>query len=261
MANEIIQKQESFSVSLTNTLMESKDALPKDLNVTRFVTNAVALLNGNEMLAKFAKSNGTGQIKAGLLRGAVLGLDALSKEYYLIPYSNKLEFIVDYRGAVKLVKKYSIRPIQDIYAKVVRQGDEFEIGTTDGVQHFDHKELPFNDGALVGVYAVCVFKDGGVLIDTMSKAEIENSRKQSKAANSPAWTKFYGEMAKKTVLHRLCKTIQIDFENPMQREEFDEDVAIEKTEFKGNIPNPFDADEPEAMAVEAEVIENATVGE
>ena len=261
MANEIVQKPDSFSTSLTNTLMESRDALPKDLNTTRFVTNAVALLNGNEMLAKFAKANGTGQIKAGLLRGAVLGLDALSKEFYLIPYANKLEFMVDYRGAVKLVKKYSLRPIKDIYARVVKQGDEFTTGIDRNGQYVDFKPIPFNDGAPVGVFAVCMFEDGGMLIDTMSKAEVENSRKQSKAANSPAWTKFWGEMAKKTVLHRLCKMIQIDFENPKQREEFDEDGAIEKTEYKGSIPNPFSEEVPEEVTGEAEVIENAVVGE
>ena len=241
MADEIVKKDSNnFSVSLTNYLMDQKSALPEDLNVTRFVANAVALLNGNDTLASFARANGTGQIKAGLLRGAILGLDALSKEYYLIPYNKKLEFMLDYRGAAKLCKKYSVREILEIYAKLVRQGDDFKTYVKDGVQGFEHDEKPFNDGAIVGAYAVCIFKDGGLLIDTMSKADIENSRKQSKAANSPAWTKFYGEMAKKTVLHRLCKMIQLDFENPLQTEEFQRDGEVDNKEtYTGNIPNPF----------------------
>ena len=93
----------SLKDSLTTSLMEVKDALPKDFNQTRFIQNALAMLNGNEALVKFAKENknGTTQIKAGLMRAAYLGLDALSKECYLIPYGNTLNFMVDYRGAEK----------------------------------------------------------------------------------------------------------------------------------------------------------------
>ena len=63
--------------------------------------------------------------------------------------------------------------------------------------------------------------------DTMSVADLENTRKSSKAANSPAWKNFTGEMYKKTVLHRLCKHIELDFENPTQRTTFMAGMEIE----------------------------------
>ena len=58
-----------------------------------------------------------------------------------------------------------------------------------------------------------------------------------------AWKDFTGQMYLKTVLHRLCKHIEIDFENPKQRELFDEDVAINVQE---ETPEVIDAlsDEP-----------------
>ena len=59
---------------------------------------------------------------------------------------------------------------------------------------------------------------------------MENSRKASKASNSPAWTKFTGEMYKKTVLHRLCKHIELDFDTPEQYKYFDEDMQMASTE-------------------------------
>ena len=221
---------ESFSLALTTSLNEVKAALPKDFNTTRFVQNAVALLNDNEQLQKFAKENGTSQIKAGMMKAAYLGLDFMNKEAYLIPYGKTLQFMTDYRGSVKNCKKYSIRPIKDIYAKLVREGDEFEEKIVNGEPSIDFNPKAFNNGEIIGAFAVCLFADGGMIYDTMSVADMENSRKASKASNSPAWTKFTGEMYKKTVLHRLCKHIELDFDTPEQYKYFDEDMQMASTE-------------------------------
>lgn len=244
--NEVVEQKKqqlSFSETLTNNLLEVKDGLPKDFNVTRFVNNAVALLNENEQLGSFARQNGTNQIKQGLMKSAFLGLDAMNKEVYLIPYGSKLNFQIDYRGAKKLAKKYSIRPIKDIYAELVRQGDDFKAWSDDKGQHFDFKPMPFSDNAIIGAFAVCQYEDGGVVIDTMSIADLENTRKHSKASNSMAWKDFTGQMYLKTVLHRLCKHIEIDFENPKQRELFDEDVSINIQEDTPEVVDAL-ADEP-----------------
>lgn len=124
MATELA-KNDAFSSALTESLNEQKAALPKDLNVTRFVQNSVALLNGNNVLIDFAQKYGTAQIKAGLLRGAFLGLDFINAEAYLVPYGSTLNFMPSYKGMIKLCIKYSSRPINTIYAKIVREGDEF----------------------------------------------------------------------------------------------------------------------------------------
>ena len=115
MAEEKKEVALTFSESLTKDLVAVQEALPKDFNTTRFVQNAVALLNENTQLADFAKKNGTAQIKMGLMKGAYLGLDAMNKECYLIPYGNQLNFMVDYRGNVKLAKKYSITGKMTMY--------------------------------------------------------------------------------------------------------------------------------------------------
>ena len=221
----LAEKKETFSVMLTESLTEVEDALPRDFNKTRFVQNAVSLLNENETLGKFAKEqrNGALQIKAGLLKGAFLGLDFYSSEAYLIPYGSKLQFMPSYRGCVKLAQKYSIRPIKDIYAKVVRKGDEFEEKIVNGQPTVDFKPLPFNDGDIIGAFAVCQFQDGGMQYDVMSFKDLEQTRKASKMANGPAWKQYPAEMYKKTVIHRLCKHIQIDFDSPEQYKYFNED--------------------------------------
>lgn len=264
MANEVAkkentavaEKQTTFSDYLMTQLVKVEDALPKGFNKSRFVQNSIALLNDNPAIAKFPKP----QIVAGLLKGSYLGLDFYSKECYLVPYGNQLNFQIDYRGNVKLAKKYSIRPIKDIYAKLVREGDVLDEYIVNGEAVINFNPKPFNDGKIIGAFAVCVYKDGGIIYDTMSLADLENTRKSSKASNSPAWTKFTGEMYKKTVLHRLCKMIELEFDNDKQNKLFGEDMEIETGVVDNSeISNPFEPQEEVVADVEvvdvAEIIE------
>lgn len=226
MGNELMNKQPDFSVALTTELESQRAALPTDFNVARFVQNSVALLNGNDVLRDFAKANGTAQIKQGLLRGAYLGLDALNAEMYLVPYGKTLNFMPSYKGMVKLAQKYSTREIKTIYAKVVRMGDEFEEVIDHGEPYINFKALPFNDAEIIGVFAVCQYRDGGMIYEVMSNGDVEACRKSSKAKNSPAWAAFWTEMAKKTVLRRLCKNLSIDMD-AKAAEAFDSGLEIE----------------------------------
>lgn len=203
---------ETFSLALTNDLEVNKAALPVNFNITRFVQNSIALLNGNESLIEFSKKYGTDQIKNGLLRAAFQNLDALSGEIYLIPYGNTLTYMPSFRGMSKMVRRYSTRKVKDIYSKVVREGDEFEEEIINGQPSLNFKAKPFNDGDIIGVFAVCLFEDGGMVYETMTKEEVEKCRKASKAKNSPAWSLYWSEMARKTVVRRLCKNITIDMD-------------------------------------------------
>ncbi len=238
---EIVEKKQAFSEVLSTSLMEVKDGLPNGFNITRFVQNGVALLNGNETLMKFAKQYGTSQIKAGLMRGAFLGLDALNQECHLVPYGSTLNFSVDYRGDMKLIKKYSTRPVLDVYAKLVRQGDDFQLYIKEGKQTFDFKPIPFNDGAIIGAFAVILYKDGGLDIEEMSLKELEKVRSKSKMSNGMAWKDFTGEMYKKTVIHRIKKKATLEFENPYQKEYWEEEMKIKTEREQVEVPDIDDA--------------------
>ena len=215
MANEVTTAKPKFSVTLTNELTSQIDALPRDFNITRFVNNSLALLNGNDVLIKFMREHGTDQIKVGLLRGAYLGLDFMNGEAYLVPYGATLNFMPSYKGMVKLCTKYATRPINTIYAKVVKEGDEFIEEIVNGQPSITFRPKAFNNGKMVGVFAVCLYKDGGMVYEVMSSADVEQCRKSSKASNSPAWRSYPGEMAKKTVLRRLAKSISIDMDDKL----------------------------------------------
>ena len=71
----VAEKKETFSMALTNNLDSVADALPKEFNKTRFVQNAIALLNDNDVLIEYNKTYGSKNILAGLMKGAYLNLD------------------------------------------------------------------------------------------------------------------------------------------------------------------------------------------
>ena len=207
MANEV---QVKLSEALTDKLINVASALPKNFNRERFVQNCIAVMNEHPELAKINQAH----VVQGLVKGAYLGLDFLNHECYLIPYENKVQFQTDYKGEVKFTKTYSIRPILDIYAKVVREGDEFIEEIVDGRPSITFRPKTFSKSDIIGAFAVCLFKDGGLLYETMSVDDINSVRSNySKYSQSKAWTRSYGEMCRKTVLRRLSKHIETSFES------------------------------------------------
>jgi recombination protein RecT len=235
MGNEVTIYKDIYN-GLTDSLDKQAAALPKHFNKARFVQNCMTVVQEND----FSKCDARSVVRT-LLKGAFLGLDFFNKECYAIPYGNKVQFQTDYKGEIKLCKKYSINPIKDIYAKIVREGDYFEEEIRLGQQYINYKPLPFNNGAIIGAFAVCLFKDGSMIYDTMSTEEIEATRKNySKMPNGQAWKNSTGEMYKKTVLRRLCKLIELDFETLEQKQIFEEAGDMEIKQEKVEAVDVFD---------------------
>lgn len=234
MANEV---QVSFSEQLSDKLVSVESALPKDFNRGRFIQNCLAVTNSNLDFKKVNKN----EIIQGLLKGAFLGLDFMKRECYLIPYGTSVQFQTDYKGEVKFTKKYSTRKITDIYAKVVREGDFFEEVITDGKPSINYKPQPFSSANIIGAFAVVLFRDGGMLYEVMSVDDINSVRNNySRASQSNAWKNSFDEMCKKTVLRRLCKHIDTDFESIEAEQAWEEGSGME---FEGDVLPTNDPDE------------------
>lgn len=223
--SEIQTKPKSWSDMLNGKLATVEDALPKDFNKARFVQNAIAVVSENKDIQKFKQE----QIFAGLVKGAVLGLDFMNHEAYLVGYGSNLQFQLSYRGAVKLAKKYSIEPIKGVHADVVREGDTFEYEVKENKTIINFKPLPFNAGNVIGAYAYVEFENGDILAEMMSIDELDAVQKVSKMGNGGAWKSFPNEMRKKVVIKRLMKHIDIEMETPQQRTIYDDDEGIAQT--------------------------------
>ena len=206
-------KDTNYLVAVHKGLDESLEkqvaALPEKFNKQRFLQNCMTVLQDGQ--ADFSKCEAPTVVRT-LLKGAFLGLDF-------------------FKGEIKLCKRYSSNPIQDIYAKVVREGDKFEEVIENGKQYVNFRPKTFSNGEIIGAFAVVLYKDGSMMYDTMSKEDIEHTRQTfSKAANSKAWKESYGEMCKKTVLRRLCKLIDLNFDTAEQCQAFEDGSAFDVKE-------------------------------
>jgi len=101
--------------------------------------------------------------------------------------------------------------IISIEARSVHSNDDFSysFGLNPDLKH---TPAAGDRGELIYVYAVARLKDGGLQWDVMSKTEVEEIRKISKAANNGPWVTHFGEMAKKTVIRRLFKYLPVSVE-------------------------------------------------
>ncbi len=85
----------------------------------------------------------------------------------------------------------------------------------------------------MGAFAICEFADGGLLYETMSTEDMENVRANySKAANSKAWKTSTDTMYMKTVLKRLCKNIEVDFETIEMRKAWEDGSDFDTNRIK-----------------------------
>lgn len=234
------QYLENIKKGLIGELTKHKEALPPGFNRERFMLNCITVIQ--DMMKDKKKKDKLSEVKIEtipvcLAQGAYLGLDFFNGECYAIPYDGAMQFQTDYKGEIKICKRHSKTPIKNIFAKVVREGDLFEEIIDGGEQMIHFKPVPFSDAEMKGSFAVVLYEDGSIIYDTMSKDAIEKIRKTySKAPNSPAWTNSPGEMYKKTVLRRLCKLVDLDFDSIEQRIAYENggDVVFDNQKLTGN---------------------------
>ena len=129
---------------------------------------------------------------------------------YLVPFKSECTFIPGYRGLIRLAIQSG--EVQSIESRVVYTDDAFEIhmGTDARIDH--SPSMATSRGEMVGVYAIAKLKSGASMFEWMSIGEINAIRDRSKAQSSGPWTSDYSEMARKTVVRRLCKMLPLSEE-------------------------------------------------
>jgi recombination protein RecT len=96
-----------------------------------------------------------------------------------------------------------------IWAEVVRKNDRFAYSAGSGEPTIEHLPDVFateaERGPIVGAYACARLHDGSIAVAVMGVAELEQARKSGDSKPGGPWDVWYSEMAKKTVIKRLCK--------------------------------------------------------
>jgi recombination protein RecT len=148
-----------------------------------------------------------------VMDSAQLGVDCsgLLGAGYLVPYGSTCQFIIGYRGLIDLARRSG--QILSIEAHVVYAADKFvaQFGTDPKIEHEMDMSADRKDD-IVAAYAVAKLRDGSTQTEVMTKADIERVRKISKAGASGPWKDHYAEMARKTVVRRLCKYLPLTAE-------------------------------------------------
>lgn len=165
---------------------------------------------------------------------------------YVVKYGNGIQYQLGYKGFIHRIKE--IFPNSVVKAELVYQGDNFKVTRTDGQVKYVHElKNPFASRKdIAGAYAYIEYVENGKLssfIETMSVTDINQIKGYAKTAK--VWDAWYGEMAKKAVIRRLCKTLFVG--NPIFQKL--EDVDNDNYEFKAE-PVKIDYDKPEPMPEE-----------
>jgi recombination protein RecT len=191
-------------------------ALPKHIDPNRMMSVLKFELNQNPALNRCTPQS----IITAFIQSSRLGLEpgnALGQSY-LIPYGNRCQFIIGYKGMIDLARRSG--QLISISAHVVFENDlfEFEFGLNEKLKHIPARD---DRGKFVCAYAYAklsnTFDNSGrdsYQFDVMFQNEIEEIRMKSpngRNKTSP-WETHYQEMAKKTVIRRLFKYLPISVE-------------------------------------------------
>lgn len=125
---------------------------------------------------------------------------------YFVPYSGTLTLQLGFAGMIELVMRDG--QVSHFDADVVFEEDEFKVerGTSPRISHVPNLTIDRTRQA-TEVYAVAHLRGGGFKFIWMSRGEVEKIRSASMQSGGVPWTKHWNEMAKKTAIRRLCKTL------------------------------------------------------
>lgn len=213
------KQQATALAELRDMLERSKSRLaevaPKHLTPDRMVRIALAATSREPKLLQCSPQS----ILKSVMKAAQLGLEpggALG-EGYLVPFRNKhtkkleCEFIAGYRGLITLARRSG--QILSVEAHAVYAKDGFDYRVTDERTILTHQPCWDDErGALVRVYAIARMRDTPLpQIEVMTRKQVDGirARSQSGASDFSPWRSDFDEMARKTVVRRICKYLPL----------------------------------------------------
>ena len=287
MANELTLLQKDITDNIARKLDELKKdgglAIPANYNPANALKSAFFEMTNSasgNLLEKCSRES----IANSLLNMAIQGLSPAKKQCYFVPYGQNLSMQRSYFGTQKVVK--SLTNVDDIWATIIYEGDEFEIEIEGGRERIAKHTTSFlnRDNEIIGAYCIIKKSDGEEVLTVMTRKEIEASWSQSK--NKSVQNKFPQEMAKRTVINRAAKafintsddsdaliqavndTTEEEFENEQERAVRDVTETVEReanqvlieTKPKAKAkakpkPEPETVEVPEDISLPGEIIQ------
>lgn len=188
-------------------------SFPADYNPTNALMGAYLIMkettdkNGECILESCSQAS----IANSLMDMATLGLNASKKQGYFIAYGGKCQFQKSYFGNITLARRNGLKTIN---AEIIYDGDTFKYHIENGMKVIDVHEQDFmniDNDKILGAYAVAIMDDGRKVVEVMNINQLKKAWNQRmgglKEDATSTHMKFKDQMAKKTVINRLCKLI------------------------------------------------------
>lgn len=243
-------------------------SFPADYNPTNALMGAYLIMkettdkNGKNILESCSQTS----IANSLMDMATLGLNASKKQGYFIAYGGKCQFQKSYFGNITLARRNGLKKVN---AEIIYEGDTFKYHIENGMKVIDEHIQDFMNidvDKIKGAYAVGIMSDGSTIVEVMNIHQLKKAWNQRmgglKEDATSTHTKFRDQMAKKTVINRLCKLlsntstdgniseISDRLDEVAETDMIAEGVAYEVETNANTVP--FDS----AEVVEGEVVEN-----
>ena len=214
--NAALVVNNAFIDGLSAQLQEKQQyglSFPADYNPTNALMGAYLIMK--ETTDKSGKcileSCSQASIANSLMDMCTLGLNASKKQGYFIAYGGKCQFQKSYFGNITLARRNGLKKIN---AEIIFEGDTFKYHIEKGRKVIDVHEQDFmniDNDKLIGAYAVAIMDDGSEEVEIMNINQLKKAWNQRmgglKEDASSTHMKFKDQMAKKTVINRLCKII------------------------------------------------------
>lgn len=135
---------------------------------------------------------------------------------YFTPYDGECKPSFGYKGLIHLAlrdERIASIDAQAVYQTQDGEGDRFEpmLGTSPGIVHIpsytkrgDNEEAP-----ITWVYAVAHLKAGPPKIEVMAREQVEAIRATSFRPKATPWVRYWGQMARKTVVRRMMNYLDL----------------------------------------------------
>ncbi|EFR43057.1 recombinase RecT [Dialister micraerophilus] len=217
---------------------EIAKALPSVLTPERFTRMVFTALSTNPKLQQCTPNSFLG----AMMQAAQLGVEPNTPigQAYLIPYKNKgtleCQFQLGYKGLIDLCNRSG--DIKDIQAHEVYENDlfEYEYGLEPKLKHVPAMK---DRGEVIAYYAVFHTVNGGYGFEVMGRDDVINHAQktsQSYGSGFSPWTKYFDEMAKKTVVKKVLKfaPIKTEFFKALST---DETIKTNITEHMEDMPD------------------------
>lgn len=192
-------KVKAFEKALAASSNTFSSVLPAHLPVKRFLRTVVGAVQNNPTILNCNQDS----ILKACQKAAQDGLVIDGREAAIVPFKDQAQYMPMLAGILKKLRNSG--ELSTITAQAVYSNDPFNYNPAmDDVPN--HSPDWFGDrGDMIGVYAIAKMKDGSSAVEIMSLRDIEKVRAVSRGKDRGPWVDWYEEMAKKTVVRRLCK--------------------------------------------------------